>query len=526
MRRTGLAALIWLALAAAALAQVPVPEPAPDAPPPPAASEAPGAPEAPAASGDELPDEPPPDPTDARFETLDDLLKAIEAGRIESRDALKEREAAFLANRDKQKASLAAVEDEVKGLRAKASELDAALARLDKEIAAVEAEARAAEGDYGPAFDRARDAIGRGRAGLANDLTAVLPPDEHALLAALRSTSRYPDATELRTYARAMLADMGAQRVIARGTAAVFGPDGIKSEVAVTRVGTFAVLSGGRFLLYDAASGALSEPARMPPRRFLTAAAEVAQPDPASAFVRVPIDPSATGELVRLYVSLPSWTERLSQGRGVGVLIVVLFAVGLVMALERVVRFAILERRMTRERAGEDEVAGNPLGRVLGVADLHDGAPVEELERHLEQAIATEIAPLERRIGAIKVMAGLATMLGLLGTVLGMIHTFEVLALAGPGEPKLLASGIAEALVTTLLGLIAAIPLLVLHTIVQGRSERLVGILEGQALGILAERSEFGRAPLPAAAVPAQPATRVAASAPAHSPSPSPAGGA
>ena len=90
--------------------------------------------------------------------------------------------------------------------------------------------------------------------------------------------------------------------------------------------------------------------------------------------------------------------------------------------------------------------------------------------------------------------ANTATLLGLLGTVTGMIATFQSITLFGTGDPKLMAGGISQALITTVLGLIAAIPLLLLHNFVATRSKDLVQILEERSAGMVASRAEKGKA--------------------------------
>src|SRR5690606_32535433 len=113
---------------------------------------------------------------------------------------------------------------------------------------------------------------------------------------------------------------------------------------------------------------------------------------------------------------------------------------------------------------------GNPLGRVLSAYEEQPGLDVEALELKLEGAVLKEVSVLDRGLGTIKVLAAVSPLIGLLGTVVGMIVTFQAITLWGTGEPKIMAGGISQALVTTVQGLVAAIPLLLLHSLAHGRA--------------------------------------------------------
>ncbi len=118
---------------------------------------------------------------------------------------------------------------------------------------------------------------------------------------------------------------------------------------------------------------------------------------------------------------------------------------------------------------------------------------METLELRLDEAILQETPRMERGIGMVKVIAAIAPMLGLLGTVTGMIGTFQAITQFGTGDPKIMAGGISMALVTTVQGLVAAIPLILAHSLLQSRFTELSNVLEQQVAGILAERAESNR---------------------------------
>lgn len=114
----------------------------------------------------------------------------------------------------------------------------------------------------------------------------------------------------------------------------------------------------------------------------------------------------------------------------------------------------------------------------------------ETLELKLDDAVLREIPALEVRLVWLKILAAVAPLLGLLGTVTGMILTFQQITLFGTGDPKLMAGGISQALVTTVLGLIVAIPMVLLHAMLNARSKGLIQVLEEESAGLIAEQSE------------------------------------
>ena len=151
---------------------------------------------------------------------------------------------------------------------------------------------------------------------------------------------------------------------------------------------------------------------------------------------------------------------------------------------------AVVGRRTRRQLSSDIPNRKNPLGRVLGVYGDNRHVGTETLELKLDESILSELPALQRGLQTLRILAVIAPLLGLLGTVTGLIETFQSITLFGTGDPRLMAGGISQALVTTVLGLTAAIPLILLHTAVSSQSRRLVSILEEQSAGIIAEHAE------------------------------------
>jgi biopolymer transport protein ExbB len=189
-------------------------------------------------------------------------------------------------------------------------------------------------------------------------------------------------------------------------------------------------------------------------------------------------------------IARPNLQERIQQGGLVGYLIIALGIIGLLIALERMVVLGIASRKVTSQLNSDTPSQDNALGRVLSVHDANKAADTETLELKLSEAIFKETPALNRALLFLKIISVVAPLMGLLGTVTGMINTFQAITLYGTGDPKLMAGGISQALVTTVLGLTVAIPMVLLHTLVSGRSRRIVQVLQEQSAGIIATHAE------------------------------------
>ena len=201
------------------------------------------------------------------------------------------------------------------------------------------------------------------------------------------------------------------------------------------------------------------------------------------------LDPSR-GNILGLLIQAPSLMERIQQGGLVGYVILLLGSLGVLVSIERLITLARASRGIQAQLGSAVPQGDNALGRILQVYESNSTVDSETLGLKLDEAILREAPILEKWQGWIKVLAAVAPLLGLLGTVVGMIRTFQAITLFGTGDPKLMAGGISQALVTTVLGLTVAIPLVLLHSLVSGRSRTLVEILEEQSAGIIARHSD------------------------------------
>ena len=194
--------------------------------------------------------------------------------------------------------------------------------------------------------------------------------------------------------------------------------------------------------------------------------------------------------ILSLLVQSPTLKERIDQGGSVGYVILALGVIGTLLALFCGARLSLIGGAMRKQLKSEQIIKGNPIGEMLGAYQDHRGDNIEDLESKLDEIILRNVPKLEKGISLIKLIASVAPLLGLLGTVVGMIATFQAITLFGTGDPKLMAGGISEALVTTMQGLVVAVPMLFLYTIVQTQSRRLIQVLEEQSAGFVARYQE------------------------------------
>jgi biopolymer transport protein ExbB len=203
------------------------------------------------------------------------------------------------------------------------------------------------------------------------------------------------------------------------------------------------------------------------------------------------VDPTGPtgGSLLKALIGTPTLEERWHQGGYVGYAITALGFVALIIAVWRFIVLTSIGAKVNAQMKSSTASEDNPLGRVLKVHEDNPGMNVETLELKLSEQILKEIPNLEKMLGGLKIIAAVAPLMGLLGTVTGMIITFQAITIFGAGDPKAMAGGISGALITTVLGLLVAIPTVLMHTMVSARSKKVIHVLEEQSTGIIAERS-------------------------------------
>jgi len=264
------------------------------------------------------------------------------------------------------------------------------------------------------------------------------------------------------------------------------GGEVINTEVV--RVGIFNIVYEDGYLKFNPQSGSLSELTRQPEQgRYTNSTEDIV--NATSGTVTFGID-GTRGSILALLVESPTVGDRLQQGGIVGYCIMGLGVVGLLIAFVRAVGLSAAGRKVTAQLKRDSASTDNPLGRVLAAYEANRDADTETIELKLSEAALKEMPDLTKGLLFIKVISVVAPLMGLLGTVTGMIKTFQVITLFGAGDPKMMAGGISQALMTTVLGLVVAIPMVLIHTLVSGQSRKIINIIQSQSAGIVATHSE------------------------------------
>jgi len=397
-----------------------------------------------------------------------------------------QREVTFRENRDVQQQLLEEARAAMVRQEARSDALESRFGENELILAQLEETLRERLGALGELFGVVRQVAGDASGNLASSLVSAQLPGRDVFLSELGQSKTLPSIEALERLWFILHQEMTELGKVVRFPATVATVEGEEVEAEVIRVGAFNVISGGKYLTWDAETQRLAELPRQPSGMYLSTLPgfEAAT----SGFARLAIDPSR-GSILSVLVLTPDARERIGQGGAVGYTIIILGVLAGFLAVVRWLAVFVAGRKVSRQKKSDEISTGNPLGRVLAVYRDNKSADTESLELKLDEVILRESTRLERLLWAIKVVSVVAPLLGLLGTVTGMIQTFQAITLFGTGDPKMMANGISEALVTTMLGLCVAIPLVLLHAIVSSGSRGVVEVLEEQAAGMVARRA-------------------------------------
>jgi biopolymer transport protein ExbB len=324
-----------------------------------------------------------------------------------------------------------------------------------------------------------------------NSLISAQYPGRDEFTLRLAKAKALPSSTDLERLWFETLREMAETGRVARFETQIVTPEGEKQEAEVVRIGAFTAISDGRYLTFNPGVNTLTVLPRQPASELRTLAAEVQKAR--EGYLRSIVDPSR-GVLLSLYVQRPNLWERVEKGEAVGYVIIAVGAVGALCAVYQFlyllrVRIAVARQLKRIDRPSAD----NPLGRVLA-SFKGDPARIEEeaevVQLRISEAVLRELPPLERFQGFLRLAVAAGPLLGLIGTVIGMIITFQSITESGSSDPKLMANGIGQAMIATVLGLGIAIPLLFANAGLASLSDGVVHVLDEQSTGILAEHVE------------------------------------
>ena len=433
---------------------------------------------------------------EAEISTVEALLQLVKEGKTKEQSANADREAKFMANKNEQAAILAAEKRELARQERIADQLEAEY-KKNEEILRVKEEAYQKElGSLVELFGHLQSSAGEAAVQFSGSLTGPQYGLERVdflneLTSKMSETTELPTIREIEGLWYELQREMVASGQVVSFDTTVIDVDGESSTCNVTRVGLFNAVCDGKYLEYVAATGQYAFLPRQPAGRFTKTAKSVGNADVGEQ-VRFGVDPTGPtgGSLLANLIQTPSLAERAAQGREVGYAIIFVGLIGIGLAFWKLWSLYVLGKAVRAQSGSKTLDVRNPLGRVLKIGEENFKKDIDTLELKLAEAIMAERPSIERGIGAVRIISVVAPLAGLLGTVTGMIVTFQMITLYGTGDPKLMAGGISQALVTTVLGLLVAIPTTLLHSFTASSAKGIISVLEEQSTGILAERAE------------------------------------
>lgn len=419
--------------------------------------------------------------------TLDQVLAAVRKERAESSAENRQREERFVRERNNQQAELTRVRQQVIAAEAESDRLEGVMETNQTELDRLDAELASKQGEFQELFGAARSAAADLTGQLERSLISAEFPGRDKELREVAQTDTLPTETQLRYLWETMIQQIAEQAKTTTFTADVARADGTTESREITRIGPFVAFSEGRYLVYNADQDQLQFLARQP-QGSVTSAARSVENYKGDGFVRGIIDPSL-GTLLGLIVETPGVVERIQQGGEIGYLTLGLGALAFVFGVFKWVTLTstagAVKAQIRRQKASK----ANPLGRIMLAYEAVPNKDPESVQLALDEAILKEIPRLEGGLNLVRIISTIAPLLGLLGTVIGMVITFQSITLFGTGDPQIMASGISIALMTTVIGLVVAIPLVLLYAFASGAANSVIQVLEEQAAGIIAENA-------------------------------------
>ena len=449
--------------------------------------------------------------------TLDDLLKNVEDRRVVESQEHVRREAEFRQRKDQQAQMLADAQAEKRRQERRSERLETTFEENEIRIGQMQEQYDQRLGSLRELFGVLQQVAGDTRGKFEDSIISAEFPGRGEwlgeLAAKMGKSTQLATIDEMEQLWYELQREMTESGRVSRFTGNVNLLHGARVEEELIRVGSFVIVGEQGYINYDLQLQTLVELGRQPEAQFANTVGDLFDAEPGE-LVSFAIDPTR-GSLISLLIQKATLGEMVGtpfggiangqcylpfcngQGGYMGAIIILVGFVGVLLAIERLVALSLVATKVkTQQNQPDAPEENNPLGRVIKV--YHDNREIdtETLELKLGEAILVEMPSLTRFINIIQVISIVAPLMGLLGTVIGMIETFQSITLFGAGDPKTMASGISTALMTTVLGLCVAIPTTLGHALVNTRSRSIIHVLEEQSEGIVATHAEESGRPL------------------------------
>jgi biopolymer transport protein ExbB len=425
--------------------------------------------------------------------SLDQLLDFVKQGQVAESKENRAREQRFAKDKANQAAALKSAEAERAREEQRSTQLENQFEENELLIAAKQKQLKEKLGTLTELFGHLTSASGDLATNIEVSLASAQFPDREIFLRELvgkmSGSDSLPSIEEIERVWFELLRETRETGVVTTFTAEVASPAGERAEREVLRVGAFNMVdTNGNYLSYE--NGNLIELPRQPSGPYTGWAADLASAS--GGLNRFGVDPTGPtgGSFLAAIIDTPTLEERWHQGGYVGYAITAVGIFAFVLAIYRMLVLTIVGGKVNAQLKSDKANENNPLGRVLKIHEDNPAMDTETLDLKLSEGVLKETPKLESGLTLLKIIAAVAPLMGLLGTVTGMIITFQAITIFGAGDPKAMAGGISGALITTVLGLLVAIPTVLLHTIVNGRAQRIIHILDEQTTGMIAEHTE------------------------------------
>ena len=400
---------------------------------------------------------------------------------IDEKKRLKE----FVENKNQQKELLLQAKKDLKLENIETKRLKKLIEANEEILTSKEAELNVKIGDLGEMFGSVRQTSADFLTNYQRSFTASQFPQKEEIFTKFSNSKKLPTIEELTSFWHTMLDEIIQSGQVSTYQASVILQNGERNIQDVTRVGVFSAFSNGNFLKYSNDINSLIELSTQPSSAYTSNAKdfEASSNEIKSALV----DPTR-GTLFEMLGNNPTIMDRINQGGIVGYIIITLGVLGLLFAAYKIVFLNLIHTKIKKQQKNlENYDDSNSLGKIAGVFYKNVNDSINDLEIKIGEAILKETNHIKKGQSFVKLLAAVTPLLGLLGTVTGMIATFQAITLFGTGDPKLMAGGISTALITTVLGLVTAIPLLFAYTYISSKAEAIVSVLEEQSIGMLAK---------------------------------------
>jgi biopolymer transport protein ExbB len=432
------------------------------------------------------------DPNKRAAMTLDGLLEAVQSGRLADNETNVQRLREFRRGKANQQKLLDQIIAEEQRQEAISVERETLFEANESKISEQEERLKERMGSLKELFGVLQQVTSDAQAQFHVSLTQLEFPDRNDWLVdfagRMGQANRLPELSEIEKLWFEMQREMVESGRVVTRKQAVVNSEGIEVEEDVTRVGLFNAVANGKFLQYIPETGRLLEYSRQPDSRFTQGPKSIAAGE--EELFHFAIDPTR-GQLLSILTQAPNLRERVDQGGVIGYIIISLGIFGVLLAIWRFVALFLESSRIKKQLGNLDSPnKDNALGRILLSYLEVENRDVEVIELRMGESVLREVPRITKHLPLLKIIAAVAPLMGLLGTVTGMIITFQAITLFGAGDPRLMAGGISQALITTVLGLTVAIPTLLLHNIVQGRARDLTDILQHEAVAVVAAQAE------------------------------------